>query len=100
MPRITDEGLSCAQLALGETVIDPARWPKVMEHICSVAGATGALLLQTDIRTPARAPDQAPAHCGWPRPPMLLHVRRLDAQRAAHFENGRPAKLVEGQSRG
>jgi DNA-binding CsgD family transcriptional regulator len=52
MPRITDDGLSCAQLALGETVIDPARWPKVMEQVCSVAGATGALLLQTDVRTP------------------------------------------------
>jgi DNA-binding CsgD family transcriptional regulator len=37
---------------LGEAVVDPSAWPRVMEEISAACGATGAALLQTDIRTP------------------------------------------------
>lgn len=37
---------------LGEAVVDPGRWPLLMEEICSAVGTTGAALLQSDIRTP------------------------------------------------
>lgn len=37
---------------LGEAVVDPSRWPVLMEEICSAVGTTGAALLQSDIRTP------------------------------------------------
>jgi DNA-binding CsgD family transcriptional regulator len=37
---------------LGEAVLEPARWPELMDGICKAVGATGALLLQTDVRTP------------------------------------------------
>jgi DNA-binding CsgD family transcriptional regulator len=33
-------------------VIDPTKWPEVMESICSAVGATGAALLQSDVRSP------------------------------------------------
>jgi DNA-binding CsgD family transcriptional regulator len=37
---------------LGEVVIDPNAWPRVMDHLSKAVGATGALLLQSDNRTP------------------------------------------------
>jgi len=37
---------------LGEAVIDPSVWPDLMEGISSGVGATGAILLQSDSRTP------------------------------------------------
>ena len=37
---------------LGEVVIDPGAWPRVMHHLSKAVGATGALLLQSDNRTP------------------------------------------------
>jgi hypothetical protein len=37
---------------LGEVVIDPHAWPRVMDHLSKAVGATGALLLQSDNRTP------------------------------------------------
>ena len=37
---------------LGDTVLDPALWPQVMEQISTAVGATGAALLQSDVRTP------------------------------------------------
>jgi DNA-binding CsgD family transcriptional regulator len=37
---------------LGEAVLDPAAWPALMEEICRPLGAAGAILLQTDARTP------------------------------------------------
>ena len=39
-------------LELGATVMDPSLWPKVMAQICEQFGATGAALLQSDVRTP------------------------------------------------
>jgi DNA-binding CsgD family transcriptional regulator len=43
--------LACAYDMMGETVLDPARWPAVMDAICEAVGAAGAVLLQTDLRT-------------------------------------------------
>jgi DNA-binding CsgD family transcriptional regulator len=37
---------------LGEAVIDPAMWPLLMADVCSASRATGACLLQSDVRTP------------------------------------------------
>jgi DNA-binding CsgD family transcriptional regulator len=37
---------------LGEAVIDPAMWPLLMAEVCHASGATGACLLQSDVRTP------------------------------------------------
>jgi DNA-binding CsgD family transcriptional regulator len=36
---------------LGDTIIDPAIWPEVMEEVSAAVGATGAALLQSDVRT-------------------------------------------------
>jgi DNA-binding CsgD family transcriptional regulator len=43
--------LDRASLRLGEAVLDPGAWPDVMDEICPAAGATGAVLLQSDART-------------------------------------------------
>ncbi len=37
---------------LGDAVIDPAMWPEIIGEISSAVGATGAGLLQGDVRTP------------------------------------------------
>ena len=36
---------------LGDAAIDPAIWPEIMEQISGAVGATGATLLQSDVRT-------------------------------------------------
>jgi DNA-binding CsgD family transcriptional regulator/PAS domain-containing protein len=46
------EALRRGAFRLGETVIDPALWPDVMQEICNAVGAEGAALLQGDVRTP------------------------------------------------
>jgi hypothetical protein len=47
-PRLIEQ----ASRWLGDAAVDPAVWPVVMDEICQAAGATGSLLLQSDIRTP------------------------------------------------
>jgi hypothetical protein len=37
---------------LGDTVVDPSIWPDLMDNICTAVSATGAMLLQSDVRTP------------------------------------------------
>src|SRR5229473_3317080 len=37
---------------LGEAVLDPSVWPELMEEISKAVRATGAALLQSDVRTP------------------------------------------------
>jgi len=37
---------------LGDAAVDPAAWPEIMDSICRAAGASAAVLLQSDIRTP------------------------------------------------
>ena len=36
----------------GEVVMDPSTWPEIMEGVCKAVGAAGAVLLQSDVRTP------------------------------------------------
>ena len=36
---------------LGDTVLDPAIWPLAMDEICRAVAASGAMLLQSDVRT-------------------------------------------------
>jgi DNA-binding CsgD family transcriptional regulator len=36
---------------LGDVVLDPQGWPSFMDDICAAVGATGAAMLQSDIRT-------------------------------------------------
>jgi DNA-binding CsgD family transcriptional regulator len=36
---------------LGDAAVDPSVWPELMESICAALRTTGAVLLQTDIRT-------------------------------------------------
>jgi DNA-binding CsgD family transcriptional regulator len=36
----------------GEVVMDPSIWPDIMDGVCKAVGAAGAVLLQSDIRTP------------------------------------------------
>lgn len=45
-------GLEKISARLGDVVIDPALWPDLMEEVSAAVGATGAALLQSDVRTP------------------------------------------------
>ncbi|HJU09576.1 MAG TPA: helix-turn-helix transcriptional regulator [Candidatus Binataceae bacterium] len=49
--RIDAEGLLTVSRRLGDAAIDPAIWPEIMERISAAVGATGALLLQSEVRT-------------------------------------------------
>jgi DNA-binding CsgD family transcriptional regulator len=44
--------LERACVNLGDAVIDPAIWPKIIDQISMAAGATGAVLRQGPVRTP------------------------------------------------
>jgi DNA-binding CsgD family transcriptional regulator len=52
MRGIDADQLEKACAFLGDAALDPGRWPQAMDHICRAVGATGAALLQSDIRTP------------------------------------------------
>jgi DNA-binding CsgD family transcriptional regulator len=45
--------LERAAARLGDTVLDPAIWPEVLESLCAAVDSYGALLLQPDIAGPA-----------------------------------------------
>jgi hypothetical protein len=55
---VDPERLKKASARFGDAALDPAIWPEIMEQISMAAGATGAVLLQSDRRTPdiPRAP--------------------------------------------
>src|SRR6516165_8314124 len=70
---------------LGDTVIDPAIWPGIIDQICKVVGATGGGLFQGHIRTPdvPRSPGlheltEAYFANGW-------HLRDVRAERGAQL---------------
>lgn len=50
--RIDDEELSKILNRLGEAAVNPEAWRSIMDDICKAVGASAALLLQSDIRTP------------------------------------------------
>jgi hypothetical protein len=52
MTKVDIGRLQSVSNRLGEAVLDPAMWTLLMEDICSAAGAFGAGLLQSDVRTP------------------------------------------------
>jgi hypothetical protein len=37
---------------LGEALVDAREWPRLLDGICGAVGATGAVMLQRDVRTP------------------------------------------------
>jgi DNA-binding CsgD family transcriptional regulator len=52
MQGVNPDELEKACSLLGDTVLDPAVWPLAMDGICRAVGASGAMLLQGDVRTP------------------------------------------------
>lgn len=50
--RVDNDQLSKIMNRLGDAAVDPAAWPEIMDSICRAAGASAAVLLQSDIRTP------------------------------------------------
>src|SRR5262249_28971143 len=50
--QISLRALDSAADCLGEATLDPASWPRVMEQMSAAVCATGAVLLQSDVRTP------------------------------------------------
>lgn len=44
--------LERAKSRLGEAVLDPGQWSSIMDDICVSVRTTGAVLLQSDVRTP------------------------------------------------
>jgi DNA-binding CsgD family transcriptional regulator len=52
MSRLDPGGLMRAANELGAAALDPALWPEIMEEFARAASATGAVLLQSDVRTP------------------------------------------------
>src|SRR5262245_60985364 len=46
------ERLQAIGTRLADAAINPAIWLDIMEQICAAANATGAALLQSDLRTP------------------------------------------------
>jgi len=60
---VNAERLIAASRRLGDAVVDPTLWPQIMDEICAAAGATGAALLQTDIRTPDIPRTASVDHC-------------------------------------
>ncbi|WP_375785656.1 helix-turn-helix transcriptional regulator [Bradyrhizobium sp. Pha-3] len=49
---IDNDQLSKVIERLGEAAVDPAAWPTIMDDICKAVGASAAMLLQSDVRTP------------------------------------------------
>jgi DNA-binding CsgD family transcriptional regulator len=45
------EGLQQAAARFGDAAMDPSTWPEIMEMVAAAAGAKGAGLLQSDVRT-------------------------------------------------
>jgi hypothetical protein len=46
------EQLQKVSARLGDAAIDPTIWPEIIDEISRAAGSTGAVLLQSDSRTP------------------------------------------------
>jgi DNA-binding CsgD family transcriptional regulator len=46
------DALMKATARLGDVVVDPAAWPEILDAMSRAVGAEGAILLQSDVRTP------------------------------------------------
>jgi hypothetical protein len=51
MGRVNPDHLERALASLGDAAADPVVWPHAMEEISKAVAATGAALLQSDVRT-------------------------------------------------
>jgi DNA-binding CsgD family transcriptional regulator len=51
-PRINSDKLLRTAARRGDVVIEPALWPEIMDEISRAMSAEGAVLLQSDVRTP------------------------------------------------
>jgi DNA-binding CsgD family transcriptional regulator len=51
MRQIDSRRLERATSSLAKAIFDPTAWPEIMDEICRAVGATGAVLLQSDVRT-------------------------------------------------
>lgn len=49
---LNSEQLVAVSNNLGDAIVDPGLWPQIMGEISAVTGATGAALVQSDVRTP------------------------------------------------
>jgi DNA-binding CsgD family transcriptional regulator len=49
---LSSERLVAISNNLGDAVVDPALWPRIMDEISAAVGATGAALVQSDVPTP------------------------------------------------
>jgi DNA-binding CsgD family transcriptional regulator len=52
MRTVDPRKLARAARDLGDAALDPSAWPRLMEDISEAAGGSGAVLLQSDVRTP------------------------------------------------
>jgi hypothetical protein len=52
MFRVDSNAFDKVSARLGEAALDPALWPELMDGICRATGTLGALMLQSDVRTP------------------------------------------------
>lgn len=71
MRTIDPRKLESAARGLGEAVLDPSAWPQLMDDISEAAGGSGAVLLQSDVRTPD-----------------VPHTESLDALIRTYFADG------------
>ncbi|MDE2377080.1 hypothetical protein, partial [Bradyrhizobium sp.] len=87
--RIDSEQLDRAIGRLGEAAIDPSMWPEIMEALCRAVGASGAILLQSDIRTP-----------DVPRTPSMDEATRLYFRDNYHLTDPRAVgfpRMISGE---
>jgi hypothetical protein len=49
---VEDRQLTALARRIDDVALDPALWPEVLQEIADCSGATGACLLQADVRTP------------------------------------------------
>jgi hypothetical protein len=52
MRRVAPRKLASTARELGDAVLDPSAGPRIMQQISEAAGGSGAVLLQSDVRTP------------------------------------------------
>jgi DNA-binding CsgD family transcriptional regulator len=94
MDRIDFDQLEKACRRLGEAVLEPAAWPVLMEQICRPLGVAGAVLLQTDVRTPDMPRTEAVDALARAYFAGEWRTREIWSQRAAHqFSQGKKAVI-------
>lgn len=52
MRTVDPQRLASAARELSDAVLDPGAWTRIIEQISDAAGRSGAVLLQSDVRTP------------------------------------------------